>query len=74
MVALSNLQKQNPNKNTARHIYIEFSVVLSEVQGRKHYQRRTSTYVSGRYQRAGRLDAEPITVILSRLSALFLPS
>ena len=59
MAIMPRLRQQNAGEDTERYGARKLSAVLSEVQTRNAYQRKTTEYVS--YQRARRKDAEPIT-------------
>jgi len=53
------LQRQNPNKGICKNGAIIFPSLLPQMQKGNNDKRQTAKY--NRYQRASRLDAEPIT-------------
>ena len=62
------MQRQNPHKSKFGHHLDKIPPVLSEVQARNLSKCRASR--NNHYQRASRLDAEPITHDKPWLSAL----
>ena len=58
MACLPSLQSQNKGKNTIRYDNKKFTAVLSKVQAGKFDRGKKFEYND--YQRAGRIDAEPM--------------